>query len=85
MATSRMTATGQMTIPKAPRGHLGLQPGDEVECVELVGGLRVQKRVTASPFTRDRGYLRHLKDQDAMRSWKSCAVDDHRRGYEYPT
>jgi antitoxin PrlF len=65
MATSRMTAKGQITIPKALRERLGLLPGDEVEFVEVEGGLHVQKRVAASPFTRYRGYLRHLKGQDS--------------------
>jgi antitoxin PrlF len=65
MATSRMTAKGQITIPNALRERLGLHPGDEVEVVEEEGGLRVQKRVAASPFTRYRGYLRHLKGRDA--------------------
>jgi antitoxin PrlF len=65
MATSWMTAKGQITIPKALREHLGLRPGDEVEFVELEGAVRVQKRVATSPFTRYRGYLRHLKGQNA--------------------
>jgi antitoxin PrlF len=65
MATSRMTAKGQITIPKALRERLGLLPGDEVEFIEVEGGLRVQKRVAESPFTRYRGYLRHLKGQDS--------------------
>jgi antitoxin PrlF len=65
MATSRMTAKGQITIPKALRDRLGLLPGDEVEFVEVEGGLHVQKRVAASPFTQYRGYLRHLKGQDS--------------------
>ena len=64
MLTSRMTAKGQITIPKALRERLGLRPGDEVEFVELEDGLRVRKRVAASPFTRYRGYLRHLKGQE---------------------
>ena len=64
MSTSRMTAKGQITIPKALRERLGLRPGDEVEFVEVEGGLRVRKRVAPSPFTRYRGYLRHLKGQD---------------------
>ncbi len=64
MATSRMTVKGQITIPKALRERLGLRPGDEVEFIEQKGSLSVQKRVAASPFTRYRGYLRHLKGQD---------------------
>jgi antitoxin PrlF len=65
MATSRMTAKGQITIPKALRERLGLLPGDEVEFVEVEGGRDVQMRVAASPFTQYRGYLRHLKGQDS--------------------
>jgi antitoxin PrlF len=65
MATSRMTAKGQIMIPKALRERLGLRPGEEVEFVELEGALRVQKRVATSPFARYQGYLRHLKGQDA--------------------
>jgi AbrB family looped-hinge helix DNA binding protein len=33
MATSRMTAKGQIMIPKALGKRLGLLPGDEVEFV----------------------------------------------------
>ncbi|GIX47915.1 MAG: hypothetical protein KatS3mg131_2126 [Candidatus Tectimicrobiota bacterium] len=64
MPTSRMTAKGQVTIPKALRERLGLRPGDEVEFVEVEGGLRLKKRLGESPFARYRGYLRHLKGQD---------------------
>jgi len=64
MATSRVTTKGQITIPKVLRDRLGLRPGDEVELTELEGGLRVQKRGGTSPFTRYRGYLRHLKGQE---------------------
>jgi AbrB family looped-hinge helix DNA binding protein len=60
-----MTAKGQITIPKALRESLGLHPGDEVEFIEVEGGFRVQKRLAASPFTRYRGYLRHLKGRDS--------------------
>jgi AbrB family looped-hinge helix DNA binding protein len=65
METSRLTAKGQITIPKTLRECLGLHSADEVEFVELEGGIRVQKRVPASPFTRYRGYLRHRKGQDS--------------------
>jgi antitoxin PrlF len=64
MATSRITAKGQITIPKALLERLDLRPGDEVELIELEGGLRLQKRGRSSPFTRYRGYLRHLKGQE---------------------
>jgi len=64
MATSRITAKGQISIPKVLRERLGLRPGDEVELTELEGGLRLQKRGRTSPFTRYRGYLLHLKGQE---------------------
>ena len=47
----------------APRA-LGFPTGDEVEFIEVEGGLRVQKRRQGSPFSRYRGYLSHLKGQD---------------------
>ena len=46
------------------RERLGFRPGDEIEFIEVEGGLRVQKRREGSPFSRYRGYLSHLKGQD---------------------
>jgi hypothetical protein len=43
---------------------LGPRSGDEVEFIEVEGGLRVQKRLQGSPFSHYRGYLSHLKGQD---------------------
>ena len=64
MAVSRVNTKGQVTIPKALRERFGFQPGDEVEFIEVEGGLRVQKRREVSPFSRYRGYINHLKGQD---------------------
>jgi antitoxin PrlF len=64
MAVSRVSTKGQVTIPKALRERCGFRPGDEVEFIEVEGGLRVQKRRQGSPFSRYRGYLSHLKGQD---------------------
>ena len=64
MATSRMTAKGQITIPKALRKRLDLHPGDTVEIIEVEGTLRVQKQPATSPFVRYRGYLAHLRGQN---------------------
>lgn len=49
MAASRVSPKGQVTIPKALRERFGFRPGDEVEFVEIEGGLRVQKRRQDSP------------------------------------
>ena len=64
MAVSRVNTKGQVTIPKALRERFGFRPGDEVEFIEVEGGLQVQKRREGSPFSRYRGYLSHLKGQD---------------------
>jgi antitoxin PrlF len=64
MTVSRVNTKGQVTIPKALRERFGFQPGDEIEFIEVEGGLRVQKRRQDSPFSRYRGYLSHLKGQD---------------------
>jgi AbrB family looped-hinge helix DNA binding protein len=64
MAVSRVNTKGQVTIPKALRERFGFRPGDEIEFIEVEGGLRVQKRRKDSPFSRYRGYLSHLKGQD---------------------
>jgi AbrB family looped-hinge helix DNA binding protein len=63
MAVGRVNTKGQVTIPKALRERFGLQPGDEIEFIEVEGGLRVQKRREGSPFSRYRGSLSHLKGQ----------------------
>jgi AbrB family looped-hinge helix DNA binding protein len=57
MAVSRVNTKGQVTIPKALRERFGFRPGDEIEFIEVEGGLRVQKRREGSPFSRYRGYL----------------------------
>lgn len=57
---TRLTVKGQVTIPKAVRDRLGLQPGDEIEFLEDGPGFRVQKRLPSSPFAKYRGYLREL-------------------------
>ena len=64
MAASRVSTKGQVTIPQALPERLGFRPGDEVEFIEVEGGLRVQKRREGSSFSRYRDYLSHLKGQD---------------------
>ncbi|MBI2913150.1 MAG: AbrB/MazE/SpoVT family DNA-binding domain-containing protein [Chloroflexi bacterium] len=64
MPKTKVTTKGQVTIPKDVRQRLGLRPGDEIEFVEDRSGFRVQKRVTASPFKKYRGYLKGLTGRD---------------------
>jgi antitoxin PrlF len=61
---SRLTAKGQVTIPKGVREGLGLRPGDEVEFVASGGEYRLRKVVRANPFARYRGALRAQPGQD---------------------
>jgi AbrB family looped-hinge helix DNA binding protein len=64
MMVSRVNTKGQVTIPKTLLERFGFRPGDEIEFIEVEGGLRLQKRQQGSPFSRYRGYLSHLKGQD---------------------
>jgi AbrB family looped-hinge helix DNA binding protein len=64
VAKTKITAKGQVTIPKRVRERLGLKPGDEIEFVEDAAGFRVQKRLLASPFKQYRGYLKELAGRD---------------------
>jgi AbrB family looped-hinge helix DNA binding protein len=64
MTVSRVNTKGQVTIPKALRERLGFRPGDEIEFIEVEGGVQIQKRREGSSFSRYRGYLSHLKGQD---------------------
>ncbi len=68
MSRTRMTAKGQITIPKAVRERLDLRPGDLLEVVEDGAGLRLRKCDERSPFDEFVGYLEHLRgtDPDAL-------------------
>lgn len=64
MPKTKMTAKGQVTIPKEVRQRLGLRPGDELEFVEEDGRFTLRKRLQASPFAIYRGYLEGLAGHD---------------------
>lgn len=56
----RVTAKGQVTIPKEIRKTLGIEPGDEVAFEKVDAGYRIQKKepTTADgedPFEKYRG------------------------------
>ncbi|GBD46167.1 hypothetical protein HRbin41_00989 [bacterium HR41] len=61
---AKVTAKGQVTIPKEVRERLGIRPGDEVEFVPDREGVRMRKRLRNSPFHSYRGYLRELAGRD---------------------
>ena len=60
MAKTRITAKGQVTIPKEVRERLGLRPGDELEFTEEDGVFRLRKRLPK----RHRGYLKEFAERD---------------------
>jgi antitoxin PrlF len=76
---SRLTAKGQVTIPKGVRDGLGLRPGDEVEFVSEDGDYRLRKVVRANPFKRYRGALRAQAGRDPDGLLRDVRGDDHRR------
>jgi AbrB family looped-hinge helix DNA binding protein len=58
---TRVTAKGQVTIPKAVREALGLEPGDEVVFVEGEDGIEIRKEAPVAadgtdPFKKYRGH-----------------------------
>ena len=64
MAKAKLTAKGQVTIPKEVRLRLGLRLGDEVEFLEENGRFLLVKHLEKSPFTAYRGYLTQLAGRD---------------------
>jgi AbrB family looped-hinge helix DNA binding protein len=67
MATATLTTKGQVTIPAAVRGALGLHAGDRVDFVELEKG---QFAIVAA--TKTVGDLRGLLRKPA----KSVSIED---------
>jgi|FaiFalDrversion2_1042247.scaffolds.fasta_scaffold49801_1 AbrB family looped-hinge helix DNA binding protein len=61
---ARLTAKGQVTIPKQVRERLGLAPGDEIEFILEGEAIVVRKKLVGSPFLPYRGYLRELTGRD---------------------
>ncbi len=68
MADATVTSKGQITIPKPVRDRMGLKPGDQIEFVEADGKVHMRKKVSAAPFTKYRGYLKHLRGLDPDRA-----------------
>ncbi|WP_313606810.1 AbrB/MazE/SpoVT family DNA-binding domain-containing protein [Rhizobium sp.] len=68
--TTRVTAKGQVTIPKAVRELLNLVPGSEVDFNRAADGsvvlVRADKKETKSRFQRLRGHAGQGLDTDAI-------------------
>jgi AbrB family looped-hinge helix DNA binding protein len=56
----RVTAKGQITIPKEIRDALGIEPGDEIDFEEIESGYKLRKKAPTTteggdPFEKYRG------------------------------
>ncbi len=60
MAKTKLTAKGQVTIPKDVRERLGLRIGDELEFVEEHGEFHLRKCLGPMALKAYRGYLKEL-------------------------
>ncbi len=69
MKYSRLSSKGQVTIPKAVREELGLEPGDLVAYVVGNGGVRLER---VEPF--DAAY--HAAISEALEEWASPEDDE---------
>ncbi len=69
MEYSRLSSKGQVTIPKAVREELGLEPGDLVAYVVGDGAVRLER---VAPF--DAAY--HAAISEALEEWASPEDDE---------
>ncbi len=51
-AKTKLTSKCQITVPKAVRDRLGLEPGDEIEFVETQQGFKVVKVIDPARHSR---------------------------------
>ena len=63
--TSKITAKGQVTIPKHVRDSMGLKAGDEIEFVQEDGSFILRRHFNREAYEKalDKwaGYAKHLK------------------------
>ncbi|HZZ95179.1 MAG TPA: AbrB/MazE/SpoVT family DNA-binding domain-containing protein [Usitatibacter sp.] len=79
---STVTIKGQITIPKAMREYLGLQPGDEVVFTYLEsGGVRIEPAGRARRGKRPKGRFAALRGR-AGKAPRTDALMELLRGYE---
>jgi len=63
MPTTKLTSKGQLTVPKAVRDKLGIQPGEYLSFEEKDGIFYVKKSLKKSPFDKWIGVLKTRKGQ----------------------
>jgi len=63
MIAAKVTAKGQITLPKKIRQKLGVRPGEHVGFEEQDGLLVIKKMVVKSPFDNWVGRLTSLEGQ----------------------
>jgi len=64
MTIAKVTSKGQITVPKAVRERLGIEPGDAIEFVDADGQVMLRRHDEGSRFARYRGVLRQLRGQE---------------------
>ena len=61
---SKITSKWQITVPKAVRKELAIQPGDELIFIGTREGILVKRHVDLSALDKWTGYLKHLAGRD---------------------
>ncbi len=66
MIRAKVTAKGQLTVPKALRDKLGLKPGDYVQINETSAGYILEKELDEQRFHKYVGFLNQEGDSDQV-------------------
>lgn len=61
MLAAKVTAKGQITIPKKIRDRLGVAEGEKIQFCEENGVFYIKKGATEPPFDKWIGYLKKKK------------------------
>lgn len=62
MPIAKVTAKGQITLPKEVRENMGIAVGEEVEFQKDENGYLLKKKVRCSPFDKFVGCLKDKRD-----------------------
>jgi len=66
MIRAKVTAKGQLTIPKVIREKLGIKPGDYIVVKETSSGYILEKEVDQERFQKYVGFLRQETKSDDL-------------------